>query len=314
MAKKNIKNLFNKLVPRTIDMQKKTQGVSQHQSRFVSRLEQEPLNADLHFQYCLYCLKKRRTALAYAEIKTAAFLGINPEKIEQHKKKILQELPEIEDMNHNQYYRLHSLSNAIKKISKKDNISVLDVGGGQGQLAQFLPDSSYCLAEPTVNGISGMKLPFADKSFDFVVACHVFEHIHSDERELFLDQLLSKSKRGLILLNPFYLDFTHVEDRLKLIYEVTGLDWAREHLECILPKIEMIQDYCKKNKLEFTITPYGTFTTSMAMMFANYFAQKAGISKEVKTKINKFYNVRYANILDSQDYPNDFIVYIARQK
>jgi 2-polyprenyl-3-methyl-5-hydroxy-6-metoxy-1,4-benzoquinol methylase len=56
-------------------------------------------------------------------------------------------------------------------------IKVLDVGGGHGQLASFLPEASYCLAEPSVNGISGADLPFADRSFDYVVSCHVLEQI-----------------------------------------------------------------------------------------------------------------------------------------
>ncbi|MCK4814217.1 class I SAM-dependent methyltransferase, partial [bacterium] len=253
-------------------------------------------------------------AIAYAELKTAAFLGTSPEKIEQHKKKILQELPKTENMNHNQFYRLHSLSSAIRRISKGDNVSLLDVGGGHGHLARFLSDFPYCLAEPTVNGISGTDLPFADKSFDFVVACHALEHIPLDSRELFLDQLLSKSKRGLILLNPFFIDAAHEEDRLRLIYDVTGAAWAREHLQRTHPRLEMIHNYCRKNELEFTIEVNGSLTTSMAMVFVDYFAQKAGLSEDLKTKINRFYNLRYANILDSQEYPNAYIIYIVRQK
>lgn len=279
---------------------------------YTTQLAQDPLNADLHFQFGIYCSQLGNYTLAYAELKTAAFLGMNSEEIMRHLNNITQSISKTEDMNHNQYFRFDTLASVIRPLVNQSNISVLDVGGGQGRLAQFIPGASYCLAEPTVNGISGTDLPFKNKSFDYVVACHVLEHIPPDDRELFLDQLLSKAKFGLILLNPFYQEKINVDERLKLFIEITQADWAKEHLECSLPKLEMIQDYAQKRGLTYDIKPNGTLTTTMALEFMNYFASKAGCLEELR-KLNRFFNVQLSDIMDSKVYPNAFLIILTNK-
>lgn len=278
---------------------------------WADKIAQEPLNASLHLQYAVEAFKKNRPYLSFAELKTAEYLGADRKQIEAYNSTVLAKIPKIEEMNHNQYYRLLSLSSAIVNRGGSNNLSILDVGGGQGELASFIPEVSYCLAEPTVNGISGTNLPFKDQSFDYVVSCHVLEHIPPDSRELFMDQLLSKARRGVILLNPFYVEGTHVENRLALIIEVTGAGWAREHIECNLPRIETIRDYARQRGLKLYVEPNGTLTTSLAMVFIDYFGTYVGIDEDHK-KINRFFNLKCKSILDSGDYPTAYLIHLAR--
>ena len=77
-----------------------------------------------------------------------------------------------EAYSHNTYYRLKTLSEHMTALSGGGQFTVLDIGGGEGDLCLFLPDAAYVLAEPSINGISGQELAFEDKSFDFVVAVH----------------------------------------------------------------------------------------------------------------------------------------------
>ncbi len=213
-------------------------------------------------------------------------------------------------MNHNQYYRLKTLESELNYRAGKKNFSVLDVGGGMGQLASFIPEATYCLAEPSVNGISGTNLPFSDHSFDYVVSCHVLEHIPIDERQRFLDQLLSKSKYGLILLNPFHIDGSHVEDRTKLVIDVSGDEWAKEHLDCTLPRIEDIKEYANEKNLQVCIKPNGTMTTSLALVFVDYFSNRS-LRKSDWEKVNKFFNTKFNNnVLDAEKYPNGYLIYL----
>src|SRR5262249_9119656 len=162
---------------------------------------------------------------------------------------------------------------------------------------------------PTVNGISGTALPFTNHSFDYVVSCHVLEHIPLDKRELFLDQLLSKAKLGVVLLNPFQVDGTYVAERLKLVIEITGAQWAKEHLHCTMPKIDDVRSYAGQRGLDLSIKPNGTLTTAMAFVFIDHFASKAGHFEDWK-KVNAFFNEKYTNILDSSEHPNSYLIYL----
>lgn len=275
----------------------------------IDALIADPLSESLHRKYADYALKHGNFHLAYAEFKTAEVLGAAPELIEQKITETRRTLPDNKRINHNQYFRLASLANEIISRAGGNKISVLDVGGGNGHLASFIPDTRYCLAEPKVNGISGIDLPFADHSFDYVVSCHVLEHIPVEDREIFLGQLLRKSRRGIILLNPFHVAGTYVKERLELVIKLTDAPWAKEHLECSLPELEQIEDYAKRHNLELSIKPNGTITTSLAFVFVDYFARKSG-ARQKWEELNLFFNEKYMDILDSASYPTSHIVYI----
>jgi hypothetical protein len=184
---------------------------------FVDTIARDPLNATLHLKYAIEASKKGMAYLAYAELRTAEYLDADLKEVQKLMHAFRAALPNPEYMNHNQWFRLFSLSSEISRRANKSKLSILDVGAGQGELASFIPEGAYCLAEPGINGISGTDLPFPDRSFDYVVSCHVLEHIPAANRKIFLDQLLSKSKQGVILLNPFYVEGIHADDRLKLI-------------------------------------------------------------------------------------------------
>ena len=278
-------------------------------SQFQSKIAADPLNPNLHFQYSNKAAKLGLSYLAYAELKTAKFLGADNPKVVQLENIFRAKLPDPKEMNHNQYFRFKSLSSEIIRRGNPDRLSILDVGGGHGELGAFVSEASYCLAEPSINGISGMDLPFPDRSFDYVVACHVLEHIPKENRNDFLDQLLSKARVGVILLNPFYIKNSYIEERLKLIIEVTNAQWAKEHLECSLPKIEDIEAYATNRGLQYSVHPNGTLTTTMAFVFIDYFAQRS-LAKEKLRKINSFFNEKYFKILNSFDFPTGYLFYL----
>ncbi|MEO8331308.1 MAG: class I SAM-dependent methyltransferase [Gallionella sp.] len=280
---------------------------------FQDRISKDPLNAALHLQYGVEALKKGKAYLSYAELKMAVHLGAVREVVEKSLDLARAAIPKPEDMNHNGYFRLTSLASELALRDKRKDFSVLDVGGGEGMLASFIPEASYCLADPSTNGISGINLPFSDNSFDYVVSCHVLEHIPVGDRNVFLDQLLSKSKCGVILLNPFYIEGTYVKERLQLFIEIADAQWAREHLECTLPKIEDIKSFAEQRGLSYAVKPNGTLTTSIAIEFMNFFASKAGLQEE-RERVNKFFNMKYEHILNSADYPVGYLIFLGKTK
>lgn len=274
-------------------------------------LADRPLDPNLHLEYAAAMLNANSPYLALAELNTARFLGAASNDIAQLDRQLRASLPDPLLMNHNQYYRLISLASEVQRIGGHGSLSVLDVGGGDGRLAAFLPDAAYCLAEPTTNGISGLDLPFDDGAFDYVVSCHVLEHVPPEERSAFLDQLLSKSRRGLVMLNPFQVEGTHVDSRLRLIIEITGAQWAKEHLDCGLPTLEDVARYAESRKLTYTVKPNGALATALAFVFMDHFAAMAG-NYDQWMKVNAFFNKELIKSLDSSEYPNAYLVTLER--
>ena len=211
----------------------------------------------------------------------------------------------LSEFNHNRYYRLKTIADHITELYGNTAVSILDIGGGDGALSLFLPDCHYVLAEPTVNGLSVNDFP--EKSFDIVVACHVLEHIATDERGRFLDKLASRAKHYVILLNPFFQPEGHVEERLKLIIELTDSPWAREHLDCTLPKIEEIEDFAVSHNYELRIFPNGSLATTLAFVFLDHYAHLAGRKKELE-KINSFFNTLLFSRLTDSKVPTGYLV------
>jgi len=267
-----------------------------------------------HIKLALNAFKKGNFYLAYAELKTAEVLGADYKDIKNYLIDSFNFIVnDIRNMDHNQYFRYKSLSEKLLNLEPEGKFSILDVGGGEGKLSCFLPKNvKYCLVEPSVNFISSENLFFDDKSFDYVVSCHVLEHIPELERNSFLSNLLSKSRKGLILLNPFTNKNLDNISRHSLVYEITSASWAKEHLECNLPTLDFIKQFAHANNLELSIEQNGTLTTSLAFVFLSYFAYKANCEEELK-KINYYFNTELYKTMNSSLYPTGYLIYMRRK-
>ena len=267
---------------------------------------------EFHLQLARAALKEGRAFFAYAELKTALKLGAVVESSDALLCAILDSPPSCDELSHNQYYRFHTLATELRIRAAGRKIAVLDVGGGEGQLASFVPEFQYCLVEPITNGISAFDLPFDDASFDFVVACHVLEHIPVGEREQFIDQLMTKSREGLILLNPFQIAGVDDVEQARFIFELTGAQWALEHVECGLPQIEDMYKYANDRGLTVSAKPNGSLATTTSVVLMDFIALRSGATDDWK-KINRFLNAEFRRGLDSNDLPTAFLVTFTRE-
>jgi hypothetical protein len=202
---------------------------------------------------------------------------------------------------------MKTLADHVLNLCPSSSCTLLDVGGGDGAFALFVPEADYVLADPITNGISGTELPFTEKSFDVVVACHVLEHIPQNERVQFLDQLCTKARKYILLLNPFVDPASHVTERLQLVVELTDATWAKEHLAHQLPELEELKQFASERGLKCRIWPNGSLPTAMAMVFVDHYATLTGCQQEAE-KINHFFNCRFAEKLTNPELPTDYLV------
>ena len=179
--------------------------------------------------------------------------------------------PRIE---HNRHYRMRTLSERLI-ATHGETLSVLDVGGGDGELGLFLPRADYVVAEPYVNGLSGLSLPFEPRQFDAVTSCHVLEHVPKNEREAFLDRLLACADKTLLLLGPFHVPRAKQTAALEWLVEITDAPWAHEHLECGLPELDEVRDWAASRQLGCEVTANGSHPLATALVVARHYAAMA---------------------------------------
>jgi hypothetical protein len=210
------------------------------------------------------------------------------------------------------YQRLHLVASAILARYSGKTTRVLDVGGGEGALALFLPEVEYVLAEPTVNGLFGQAHYLGEQQFDAVVACHVLEHIQEPDKHNFLSDLASLTRSTLILLGPV-ADVQPGEEVTALTYEITGASWAKEHSECHLPCLANLESFAIENGWRFEAEPNSHRAAVYWMVFADYYARLAGRQTEVK-RLFAFANRELNQTISSAWQPNDYLVVITRPK
>lgn len=278
-------------------------------ARHMSELERSPADPLVHLRYAEFCLQEGSTALAYAEMRTARFLGAPEPACAALERNVLAQLGPLEELAHNRFYRLHSMANAVRELGGGRPVSLLDVGGGIGDLSRFLPGHPYCLAEPFANGISSLNLPFADGTFDLVVSCHVLEHIPTEERDAFLDTLVSKSKLGVVLLNPFHAEGTHEVERMQLVWDELKASWAKEHIDCVLPRVDDVRDYAERRGLRCTVRPNATMSTSFSLVWVDAMMEHSKM-RSTWLKLNRFLNTRLLHTMDSSTVPTAYLIFL----
>lgn len=221
----------------------------------------------------------------------------------------VEKVERLDKLNHNTFYRMKTLSDHLSKLFTSSDVSVLDIGGGEGLLSLFLPTSEYMLIEPTINGISALNPQIIGKKFDCVVACHVLEHIPIEHREEFLDSLCSLARRYVIMLNPFYDENVDQAEWQQMIFEITGAAWAKEHMDCVMPKIEDIAAFALKRNYEYRVIPNGSKMMTISMVFLDHYIKQVASSDEIG-KINAMFNAVMTDKLINEKWPNAHLIEI----
>jgi SAM-dependent methyltransferase len=205
------------------------------------------------------------------------------------------------------YQRIQGLASRISERFPNQRVRVLDVGGGEGFLSLFLRRCDYALAEPSVNGL--LVTHFPERSFDVVAACHVFEHIPTDQKDVFLKQMCSVARRQVLLLGPMETGAHHPADATPLIYKITKAPWAREHIECGVPSLDVITRWAAEHDIPCRVSPRGNRMSAYWAVFADYFAacaEKTEELREVERFANRCLRTDIVNAADPNEYMIEF--------
>ncbi|MBB4304262.1 hypothetical protein GGD81_003320 [Rhodobium orientis] len=249
--------------------------------------------------------------LAHSMLRSAKFLGADVDQDD------LASTQMTGDQLLNQgvrYARNQRTADLVFEHFGHDDLSIVDIGGHTGFIAQFLKNANYLLCEPTINNMMSTDLVAAGYEFDVALAVHVFEHIPDDDKEDFFQSLLALGKKGVILCNP--VDTGDAVERQKFLLEVFGpLQWIVEHLECGTPTIDIYHEYAERNDLNLEVRPNGDLFLSLALFAMGHFAQAANDRElsRMNGMLSRYINRDYKS-QQSEKFPADYAMIFTKKK
>lgn len=172
-----------------------------------------------------------------------------------------------------------------------DEKLVLDVGGGNGAFALFLPQCRYVLADPASNGISATPLPFPDAYFDLTVTIDTLEHIPAGRRRLFLSELIRVSKESVFIIAPFAPEGGALAFDDCLL-RVCPNPWTLEHIRYGLPTRAWLEECLSSLKVEFTLKSFATMASYFPLLLVQLLLMERLDFRRLE-KVAEFYNAHY---------------------
>lgn len=178
----------------------------------------------------------------------------------------------IKDLNFDTFQRFNAIRLLITLLPDYPNLSVLDVGGFPGTLADLMPEIENFITVDThecdrknYRKASGANLPFEDKSFDVVISSDTLEHVPAKDREAFLNELSRVCRKNIILGCPFKTkENEFAEKSIMNLYDrvfAKPNTWLKEHEDETLPDIDNLISYLNKNHLYYKVFPNGNVVT-----------------------------------------------------
>ncbi len=182
--------------------------------------------------------------------------------------------------------------------------TILEVGAGPHGLRVCLPYSFVGVdpwyPDPPVPGNQAVKadataLPFADKSFDYVLCIEVLEHVPPEFRTAVVAELCRVAKRRVIISHPFG-NWARAADRIHYwqysLLQLLGKErpwWLNEHVKYPLPDPAV---YMPESARQFNIVIRGQenwFAHNPIVFFGNLKAVARRVRKSFDKDPQKYF-------------------------
>ena len=159
-----------------------------------------------------------------------------------------------------EYQRYQIVADAVefyRKSSSDIKYHILEIGANKSKhLSKFLPEDNILYTDiildsemqqdPEFMEVDGTAMPFEDKSYDFVVATDVLEHIPCEKRNKLLEEAARVAKHAAIITFPYNsYENNAAETRINAYYKaLKGEDyiWIQEHKKYGLPELEDVEN------------------------------------------------------------------------
>ena len=150
-----------------------------------------------------------------------------------------------------------------KNRNNGENFRILDVGGRGNWMKKFFPNDEVFYLDPFLDSDDknfikgdGCAMPLENESFDWVVSTDVFEHIPNEKRKAFFEENLRVSKKGVILVAPFFSKEVeqaeiNANENFKSLHNGSDHIWLREHIENGLPSMFDFENLLKEKNISF---------------------------------------------------------------
>lgn len=202
-----------------------------------------------------------------------------------------------------QYQRYRMIADVVELLREDSgSLQILDVGGGEGVILNFLPEDRITVLDQTaadelaafVEG-DATALPFDAGAFDYVTSVDAYEQIEPESRERYLSELRRTSRNGVLLAAPFDSEVVRgaemVANEFHRSVHSNENVWLMKHVENGLPRLDDARRYFEACGDTVSVLPNGYIPHWLAMICLTFYSSKLeGESSTVFDHVNAFYN------------------------
>ena len=206
-----------------------------------------------------------------------------------------------------EYQRYQIVSDTVefyRRSNPEIKYHVLEIGANkQKHLGKFLPADNILYTDITLDQemqqdpefmeVDGTSMPFANNSFDFVVATDVLEHVPKAKRKQLLEEASRVANYATIITFPYNsYENNAAETRINAYYKaLKGEDyiWIQEHKKYGLPELEDVEHILNNIKCAYSRFLCGDIVLWEKLYYSFFSALDHYKEWEFRKQIDQFY-------------------------